>query len=164
MSPVSSAAGERPLESRAAGAISAPFAADFAAPRRGPAMTAYASAFASPADFLSTASTLARLEKIARLLDMALVVPGTRIRFGLDALADLAPIVGPLLTLGPSAYIVLEAWRLGAPKALLARMAANVALDAAIGTVPVAGWAADLLYRANVRNIALLRRHFGERA
>ena len=59
-----------------------------------------------------------------------------------------------------SLYLLYEASRLGMPRLLLARMLANVVLEGAIGAVPVAGDAFDVLFRANRRNIALLREHF----
>jgi hypothetical protein len=105
----------------------------------------------------SDAETFRRLDRIATLLDTALVIPGTRIRFGADALIGLVPAIGDAITTALSAYIVYEAHRLGAPVRLLARMMANVALDTAITAVPVAGNIADVFFRANRMNIRLLR-------
>ncbi len=39
-------------------------------------------------------------------------------------------------------------------------MAANVILEGAVGAVPVAGDAFDIYFRANRRNVALLRQYF----
>ena len=61
--------------------------------------------------------------------------------------------------LGLSGYFLLEARRLGAPASLLTRMAANVAADAAVGTVPLLGDVFDVFFKANRRNFALLREH-----
>ena len=102
-------------------------------------------------------AVLARLERLAWLLDSAVPVPGTSFRLGADALANLLPGLGPLVSKGVSAWLILEAWRLGVPRSLLLRMCGNIALDAAIGAVPVLGWAADAFFRANRRNMALLR-------
>ena len=102
-------------------------------------------------------AALARLERLAWLLDSAIRVPGTSFRLGADALANLLPGLGPLVSKGVSAWLILEAWRLGVPRSLLLRMCGNIALDAAIGAVPVLGWAADAFFRANRRNMALLR-------
>lgn len=101
----------------------------------------------------------ARLDALARLMDSALRVPGTGIRFGADALLNLLPGAGTLLTTGISAYLVWEAHQLGAPKSLMARMAANVAVDSVISIVPVVGWVGDVFFRANLRNAKLLREH-----
>ncbi|WP_293865756.1 DUF4112 domain-containing protein [uncultured Alsobacter sp.] len=100
-----------------------------------------------------------RLEALARLLDSALRVPGTNIRFGADAMLNLVPGLGTLAAQGLSAYLIWEARRLGAPTGMLVRMAANVGIDFAISAVPVVGWLSDVFYKANLRNMALLRQH-----
>jgi Domain of unknown function (DUF4112) len=102
---------------------------------------------------------LARLDALSRLFDTALVIPGTNIRFGLDALVGLVPAIGDLITTATSLYIVHEARQLGAPMHLLLRMVGNIALDGAVGAVPIVGDAFDVMFRANRRNMALLRDH-----
>lgn len=104
-------------------------------------------------------ATRARLDALARLLDSALRVPGTSIRFGADSLLNLVPGLGTLTAQGLSAYLIWEASRLGAPRGTLMRMAANVGIDFAISAVPVVGWVSDVFYKANLRNMALLREH-----
>ncbi len=101
----------------------------------------------------------ARLEAIARLLDSKWRVPGTGIRFGADAVLNLLPGVGLLAAKGVSAYLIWEARRLGVPTGTLLRMVGNVGLDALISALPVAGWVGDVFYRANLRNMRLLREH-----
>jgi len=103
------------------------------------------------------AETLARLERLAYILDSALVIPGTSIRFGADALGTLVPGIGLIATKGLSAWLILEAARSGAPRRLIGRMLANLGVDAAISAVPILGWAANIFVRANNRNVALLR-------
>jgi hypothetical protein len=103
--------------------------------------------------------SLARLEALARLMDGAFVVPGTTIRFGLDGIIGLVPVAGDLIAGLVSAYLIWEARQLGAPSWLIARMLANTFLDTAIGAIPVAGDAFDVLFRANMKNMALVRRH-----
>ena len=116
------------------------------------------------ADDWSTSSTraerLARLEMLAALMDTALILPGTNIRFGVDAILGLVPGIGDALTTVVALYIVHEARQLGAPAHLIARMLGNVAIDSLVGAIPVAGDAFDVLWRANRRNVALLRAHF----
>jgi hypothetical protein len=107
---------------------------------------------------LSREQRLARLEGVAKLLDVAFVVPGTNIRYGIDGLIGLIPVVGDLITTAISLWLVNEARALGAPWHLTARMLANVALDGAVGAVPLVGDAFDVAFRANVRNMKLLRR------
>ena len=100
---------------------------------------------------------VARIDALATLLDTAFILPGTNIRFGLDALIGLVPGIGDVVTTAMSLYIVHEAHQLGAPGNVLARMVANVALDGFVGAVPLVGDAFDVAFRANRRNIALLR-------
>jgi len=87
------------------------------------------------------------------------VVPGTNIRFGLDAIVGLVPGIGDFLMSLVSLYIVHEARQLGAPTHLLVRMVANIAIDGIVGSAPVAGDIFDVMWRANRRNMALLYSH-----
>ncbi len=103
--------------------------------------------------------SLARLDVVARVMDTAVRIPGTEMRFGLDAIVGLVPVVGDLITTAISSYIIYEARRLGASRWLIARMAANTTFDGIVGMIPILGDAFDLLYKANVKNLALLRRH-----
>ncbi len=112
---------------------------------------------------VSDAQALRRLERIARLLDSEFRLPGTRFRFGLDGLIGLVPGIGDAAGFAISSYIVLEAWRLGAPAPILMRMIANLVVDGAVGSIPVAGDLFDLAWKANKRNLNLLLRHSGKR-
>jgi hypothetical protein len=105
----------------------------------------------------SRAESLRRRDALARLLDSAVAIPGTRIRFGADAVLNVIPGLGLLAAKSVSAYLIWEARRLGAPAPLLARMVGHVALDAALSALPVIGWFGDVFYRANLKNMALLR-------
>jgi len=102
-----------------------------------------------------------RLDRLATLLDTAFVIPGTNIRFGADALIGLAPGIGDSVTTALAAYIVYEAHRLGVPRRVLIRMIGNVAIDGIAGAVPVFGDLFDVAFRANRRNVRILREHFG---
>jgi hypothetical protein len=104
-----------------------------------------------------------RVDALARLMDDAFRLPGTNRRFGLDSVAGLIPGVGDLATGAAGAYILLEAWKVGAPKPLLAKMLGNLAADAAIGAVPVVGDVCDFFFKASRRNRDLLVRHLDER-
>jgi hypothetical protein len=114
--------------------------------------------FGFNAEPLTREQRFARLEAIGNLLDMAFIVPGTNVRYGLDGLIGLVPVVGDIITTAIALWIVREARALGAPRWLVTRMLANVALDGAVGIVPVLGDAFDVAFKANVRNIRLLRR------
>ena len=105
------------------------------------------------------ANARVRLDALARLMDNALRVPGTNIRFGADALLNLFPGAGTVLATGISAYLVWEAHQLGAPRSLLVRMAGNVGVDALISAIPVVGLVGDVLFRDNLRNVRLLQEH-----
>ena len=111
-------------------------------------------------DARSRRAALDRLDVLATLFDTALLIPGTSIRFGVEALLRLVPGIGDAAASALSLYLLYEASRLGVPRLLLARMLANVVLEGAVGAVPIAGDAFDVFFRANRRNIALLRQHF----
>ncbi|QWG12310.1 DUF4112 domain-containing protein [Bradyrhizobium sediminis] len=113
---------------------------------------------ANPFADLTREQRMARLDALAKLLDVAFIVPGTNIRYGIDGLIGLIPVVGDLITTAISLWLVREARALGAPWHLTARMLGNVALDGVVGLVPVAGDAFDVLFRANVRNVRMLKR------
>ncbi len=113
---------------------------------------------ANPFGNLTREQRLARLEAIAKLLDVAFIVPGTNIRYGIDGLIGLIPVVGDIITTAISLWLVREARALGAPWYVTARMLGNVALDGVVGMVPFAGDAFDVMFRANMRNVRLLRR------
>jgi hypothetical protein len=100
-----------------------------------------------------------RLAALARMLDSAVRIPGTGIRVGADAVLNLIPGVGTAVSKGLSGYLVYEARRLGVPTGTLMRMLGNVGIDFLIGLVPLIGWAGDVFYRANTKNMALLREH-----
>jgi hypothetical protein len=107
---------------------------------------------------LTREQRLARLEALAKLLDVAFIVPGTKIRYGIDGLIGLIPVVGDIITTAISLWLVREARALGAPWHITARMLANVAVDGVVGIVPLVGDAFDIMFRANVKNVRLLRR------
>ena len=109
---------------------------------------------------LTRAERIARLDKLATLLDVAFRIPFTKFRFGVDGLIGLAPGFGDVVTTGLSLWIVHEAYQLGVPRPVLLRMLGNVAIDGMIGAVPVAGDVFDVLWRGNKRNVRILREHF----
>ena len=106
---------------------------------------------------------LERLRAFARLLDVAIGIPGTNVRFGLDGLLGLVPGVGDGATALISLYLVYEARQLGVPRRKIARMLANVGIDAALGAIPVIGDLFDFVWKANTRNLAILEEHLAER-
>lgn len=101
-----------------------------------------------------------RMRRLARFLDTAIRVPGTRVRFGADSIIGLIPGAGDLLGGALSAYIIIEAAQLGIPRHLLLRMLANLGIDMAVGAVPLLGDIFDVAFKANRRNLDLVERHF----
>ena len=98
-----------------------------------------------------------RLDLLSHLLDDFLRIPGTPIRFGLDGIVGFIPGVGDVVGGLASSIIIIAAWVRGVPKATLARMVLNVAIETAVGSLPVVGNLFDIGWRANRRNYALLR-------
>ncbi|MFC3127150.1 DUF4112 domain-containing protein [Pseudoroseomonas globiformis] len=109
------------------------------------------------------ASNMDRLERLARLLDSRWRIPGTSIRFGTDPLMSLVPGLGPIVSAAFSAYLIVEARRLGVSPGTVLRMIGNVGLDAVISSVPLIGSVGDVFFKANRRNMALLRRRLAVR-
>jgi len=98
------------------------------------------------------------LEQLAWLMDRAIKVPGTNITVGLDALLGLLPIGGDVLTgLIQMGIVLVAMYQYRVPRAVVARMAANVLLDTALGAIPFVGDAFDVFFKANTRNIKLLQ-------
>jgi hypothetical protein len=112
-----------------------------------------------------TSRGIAEVEALAWLLDNSIPVPGTGgRRFGIDAIIGFVPVVGDLLSGGIGLFVVWRGARLGLPRVVVARMLANTAIDVAVGAIPFLGDAFDLWFKANTRNLALIRRHFEDPA
>jgi hypothetical protein len=107
----------------------------------------------------STPATLDALRRYAVLLDSQFRVPGTNIRFGLDAIIGLIPGLGDVSTPVFAGLLLLQGVRMRLPLVVQARMVLNAALDMLLGFVPVLGDLADIGFKANLRNLALLERH-----
>lgn len=105
------------------------------------------------------AADLARLRRLAVRMDSAFRLPLVNTRVGWDSILGLVPGVGDTLALLPSAYILKEAHRLGAPPGLLARMGVNSGIDYLIGSVPLVGDLFDIAWKSKLRNVALLEDH-----
>ena len=115
---------------------------------------------AQPYDAASRRAALDRIDMLATLFDTAFILPGTNVRFGVESLMRLIPGIGDAVASVLSFYLLYEARRLGVPRLLFVRMVGNVMLEGVVGAVPLAGDAFDVFFRANRRNVALLRRHF----
>lgn len=102
---------------------------------------------------------LGSLRTLQRLLDEAFRVPGTRIRFGWDAIVGLIPWAGDVLTALLGVAILVSAHRMRVPGIVQVRMLLNLAIDLLIGLVPFAGDIVDVFWKANTKNMTLLERH-----
>lgn len=105
------------------------------------------------------ASVRKRIEAMEQLLERSFTIPGVNYPIGLDSIVGLVPVVGDLVTAAMGAYMIWEAKNIGLPKWKLYRMAGNVAVDTALGAVPLVGDAFDLLFRSNTRNLKIVKRH-----
>ena len=108
------------------------------------------------------ASSVKNLERLAKLMDSQFRIPGTNIKFGLDALIGLIPGIGDLTTFIISGMMLSVLAKNGASGFVLARMALNIVLDALIGSIPILGDIFDVGFKANERNLKLMREHYYE--
>lgn len=97
-----------------------------------------------------------QLDKLSHWLDTRFRLFG--VRFGVDSMLGLVPGVGDLVGMGLSAYLVGQAYRMGARKRTIARMGVNVLGDTVLGAIPLLGTVVDVMWKANRANISLLKR------
>ncbi|MBS1962395.1 MAG: DUF4112 domain-containing protein [Bdellovibrionales bacterium] len=107
------------------------------------------------------ARELARLERLAVWLDTKYETP-FGIRVGWDGILGLVPVVGEIVTTLISGYLIVRAAWLGASTPVLLRMGLNVVIDDVIAVVPLVGWIGDFVWKSNVKNTDLLRKHLAD--
>ncbi|MFC3150497.1 DUF4112 domain-containing protein [Litoribrevibacter euphylliae] len=100
-----------------------------------------------------------RLKLFSEVMEGKWRIPFTKIRFGVDFLVGLIPIIGDFLTGALSLWLVKESLKFNLPKSVYFRMLINVVIDMVIGSVPIVGDIFDLYYRANRRNLRLILRY-----
>lgn len=105
------------------------------------------------------ARKLARLRRLATLMDDAFQIPFTKFRFGFDGIIGLVPGLGDTVAALISAYIIYDAARMGVPRGMLLRMGSNLAVDYAVGLMPVLGDLLDVAFKANRKNVDLVEAH-----
>jgi hypothetical protein len=110
------------------------------------------------------AATRPRLDRLARVFDSAFSIPVFSVRFGKDAALNLIPGIGTLAAKGISSYIIIDARRTGVATSTLPRMCTNIGIDFEISAILVIGWFGDVIYRANQKNIALLKARLDRRS
>ncbi len=103
-----------------------------------------------------------QLDWIAKLMDAQFSIPGTNFRFGLDGIIGLIPGAGDLSTLAISGYLLTIMAKNGASGYVLARMVLNVLIDAIFGMIPILGDIFDIAFKANMRNLKLMKEHYVE--
>lgn len=108
---------------------------------------------------MDTRERLDALRKLQRLLDETFRVPGTAIRFGWDPIIGLIPWAGDALTAILSCAIIVQAHHMRLPRVVQLRMLFNVAIDLVVGAIPFFGDVADVFWKSNTKNFALLERH-----
>jgi hypothetical protein len=102
---------------------------------------------------------LVALRRFARLMDEQFVIPGTRMRFGLDAALGLVPGIGDFIGGVLSTWVIVGALRHRVPARIIVRMVWNIAVDLIFGAVPLAGDVFDFLWEENMKNMRLLERY-----
>lgn len=102
------------------------------------------------------------MESLSTWMDSKYVLPGTQVRFGLDPILGLVPYVGEVISFIISGGLVLSMARYGVSRKVVILMVLNVLLDGLIGSIPIIGNIFDFTYRANKRNISLLKKHYEE--
>ncbi len=100
-----------------------------------------------------------RLSWVSRLLDDAVVVPGTGRRIGVEPVIGVIPGVGDVFSAAVGVWLIAEAARFKLPPVVIARMGLNTAVDLIVGLVPVLGDLFDFVFKSNSRNMALFRRY-----
>jgi hypothetical protein len=107
-------------------------------------------------------NTIRTIEQIARLLDSQFLIPGTKIRFGLDPILSLFPVLGDFVTFLISGALIYAMHNHGASRKVVIKMLLNATFDAVMGSIPLIGSVFDVFYRANDRNVRLLKEHYLE--
>lgn len=111
---------------------------------------------------LDRRSPMRWVDGVSQLLDTRFRIPGTQIRFGADFILGLVPGAGDAISLGLSGLLIATMANNGASPKLVFRMLGNVIVDAIGGSVPVAGNVFDLFFKANIRNLDLMREYYDE--
>lgn len=106
--------------------------------------------------------SLDNFKYISRLMDSKFVIPGTGIRFGLDPIFSLMPVLGDLITLVISSMLIYTMQKHGASRKVVVKMMINAGVDTLIGAIPLVGTVFDVFYKANEKNVRLLREHYYE--
>lgn len=108
----------------------------------------------NPADDL--AADIQRAEAIAKLMDAQFEIGG--VKLGLDSIVGLVPVAGDAISAFIGLYPVYLARKHGLGKVVVGRMLLNLGVDFVAGSVPLAGDVLDVFVKANLKNVALLKK------
>lgn len=108
-----------------------------------------------------TLNDIEKLKRLEQLLDRQFSIGG--IRFGLDSVIGLVPVVGDLISGALGLYVIREARRLGVSRFTLGRMYANLGVDVTLGALPIIGDVFDVAFKSNTKNVRLLIAHLEKR-
>jgi Domain of unknown function (DUF4112) len=106
------------------------------------------------------AKLLKSFEHLSYIMDSIVLIPGTKIAVGLDAVLGLVPGIGDVgsavVQIGITLKIISE---FDLPKKLARKMVLNTLVDCIVGSVPLAGDVFDVFFRSYARNLRLLKQH-----
>ena len=111
-------------------------------------------------DARSRRAAVDRIDMLATVFDTAFVVPGTGFASAPKRCCGLCPVSAMRRPRRSRSTSPMRLHGLVCRASCSPCMLANVLLEGAVGAVPFAGDAFDILFRANRRNVALLREHF----
>ena len=103
-----------------------------------------------------------QIDRLAKIMDSAITLPIIG-RVGLDAVLDLIPVFGNFAGAAVSLTLIARTLQYGPPPSLVSKMLSNVLVDVILGAIPVVGPLADIWFRANDRNAALMREFLNSR-
>ena len=103
------------------------------------------------------------IDRLAKIMDSAITLPIIG-RVGLDAVLDLIPVFGNFAGAAVSLTLIARTLQFGPPPSLVSKMLSNVLVDVIVGGIPLIGPLADIWFKANDRNAALMREFLNSRA
>lgn len=104
-----------------------------------------------------TADRLARIERVANVLDSRFRLPVIGVRVGWDSILGVIPGIGDAVTTVPAGWMIWQGYQMGARKRTLARMGLNAGIDLIVGGVPIIGDLFDVAFKSHKKNLALLQ-------
>lgn len=110
----------------------------------------------------TTSPNIEWVERFSKWMDSRFTIPGTKIKFGIDPVFSLIPVIGDLITYAISGALIYMMYTQGASRKVVIKMILNSTLDAVVSVIPLVGTVFDVFYRSNDRNVKLLKEHYFE--